>query len=233
MRKALQLILATLLLAATTLASADAQAATAWTEGKHYFLLEPRQSTSVGPGKIEVTEAFSYGCPACNTFYPIADQLKKSLPPSAQMVYLPASFNQAENWPMFQRAFCTAQALGLVERTHDAMFDAIWKTGELAIVDAKTGRLVKTMPTIEDAAKFYARVGGVKAEDFVATAKSFGVDAAMRRADQLMKNYKVPGTPTIIVNGRYRLDASSAGGYSQLLELVNWLVAKEAQQTAK
>lgn len=228
MRKAWQLVLASLCFFA-----ASAQSATAWTEGKHYFLIEPRQPTSAAPGKIEVTEAFSYGCPACNQFYPIADQIKKGLPPNAQMVYLPASFIPTENWPMFQRAFCTAQALGIVDRTHDAMFDAVWKTGELGITDPATGRLKRSMPTIEDAAKFYARVGGVKEKDFVAAAASFGVETAMRRADLLMKNYKVPGTPTIIINGRYRLDGASAGGYSQLIELVNWLVAKESQQQPK
>ena len=226
MGKALHLIFAGLLF----VAASGANAATAWTEGKHYFLIEPRQSTSAQPGKIEVTEAFSYGCPACNQFYPIADQIKKGLPANAQLVYLPASFIPTENWPMFQRAYYAAQALGIVDRTHDAMFDAVWKTGELAIADPKTGRLKNPMPTIEDAAKFYARVGGVKAGDFIAAAKSFGVEASMRRADMLMKNYKVAGTPTIVINGRYRLDGSSAGGYSQLIELVNWLVAKESQQ---
>ena len=226
MGKALQLIFAGLLF----VVASGASAATAWTEGKHYFLIEPRQSTSAPPGKIEVTEAFSYGCPACNQFYPIADQIKKGLPANAQMVYLPASFIPTENWPMFQRAYYAAQALGIVDRTHDAMFDAVWKTGELAIADPQNGRLKNPMPTIEDAAKFYARVGGVKAEDFIAAAKSFGVEASMRRADMLMKNYKVAGTPTIVINGRYRLDGSSAGGYSQLIELVNWLVAKESQR---
>lgn len=92
----------------------------------------------------------------------------------------------------------------------------------------KTLLLKNPLPTIEDAAKFYARVTGVKAETFLATAKSFGVEASMRRADMLMRAYKVPSTPTIVVNGRYRLDGASAGGYSQLIELTKWLVAKES-----
>jgi protein dithiol oxidoreductase (disulfide-forming) len=223
MLRAIRLATAGLLLAIAGLA----QSAT-WVEGKHYFLIEPRQMTTAQPGKIEVTEAFSYGCPACNQFAPIADQLKASLPATAQMVYLPASFNPSEDWPMFQRSFYAAQALGIVDRTHNAMFDAIWKTGELAILDSSKQRLKNPLPTIEDAAKFYARVGGVKAETFIATAKSFGVETNMRRADMLMKAYKVPSTPTIVINGRYRTDASAAGGYSQLLELVKYLVDREA-----
>lgn len=207
---------------------ATAAHAETWVEGKHYFLIEPRQMTTAQPGKIEVTEAFSYGCPACNKFLPIANQLAKSLPPTAQMVYLPASFNPRENWPMFQRAYYAALALGVAEKTHDKMFAAIWTTGELAILDSSRQRLKNPLPSIEDAAKFYERTAGVKPETFLATAKSFSVESNIRRADMLMKAYKVPSTPTIVVNGRYRLDGASAGGYSQLIELTNWLVAKEA-----
>lgn len=218
-----------LVLLAGLLCIATAQAQT-WKEGQHYFVIEPRQATTVEPGKIEVTEVFSYGCPACNSFVPIIEKMKASLPPNAQLTYLPASFIPTENWPMFQRAFFAAKALNIVDRTHNKMFDAVWGGGELAVVDPKTNRLKNPMPSIEDAAKFYARVGGVKAEDFVAAAKSFGVEANMRRADMLIKDaYKVPSTPTIIVNGRYRLDGRSAGGYQQLIDLTNWLVAKEAQ----
>src|ERR1700761_8723838 len=104
----------------------------AWVEGTHYFpVVPPHPSDS--PGKIEVTEVFSYGCPFCAQFSPYVDALKKSLPVNAKMVYLPASFNPSESWPMFQRAVCTAQMLGIFEKTNDAMFDAVWKTGELAI----------------------------------------------------------------------------------------------------
>lgn len=199
-----------------------------WVEGKHYFLIEPRQMTTAQAGKIEVTEAFSYGCPACNKFLPIANELAKSLPSNAQMVYLPASFNPGEDWPMFQRAYYTAQAMGIAEKTHDKMFDAIWTSGELAIIDSSSQRLKNPLPSIEDAAKFYERTAGVKADTFLAMSKSFSVESNIRRADMLMKAYKVPSTPTIVVNGRYRLDPASAGGYSQLLELTKWLIAKEA-----
>ena len=82
------------------------------------------------PGKIEVTEVFSYGCPFCAKFNPLMHELKKSLPVNAKLVYVPASFNPAESWPMFQRAVCTAQVLGIFDKTNDAMFDAVWKTGK-------------------------------------------------------------------------------------------------------
>ena len=206
-----------------------APAATAWIEGTNYYLIEPPRPTAVPPGKVEVTEVFSYACPACNAFVPTMHKLKQSLPSNAVLDYVPAAFNTAEDWPMFQLAFCTAQTLGIAEQTHDAMFDAVWGSGELAISDPATGRLKEHMPTIEDAARFYERHAGVPAAKFLSTAKSFAVDLKVRTDEDLVKAYGVDRTPTIVVNGKYRVHVQSAGGPDQLIELVKWLVAKESR----
>ena len=204
-----------------------------WSAGTNYFVIQPPQPTAVAPGKIEVTEVFSYACPACNHFYPVADRLKAGLPANAELDFIPAGFNPSEDWPMFQRAFYAAQVLGIDQRTHDAMFDAVWKTGELAVVDAGTNRLKVPAPSIQNAAAFYARVAGIKPEAFVAAANSFGVDTRIRQAEQLIRDYGVASTPTIIVNGKYRLDVQSAGGPEQVVALVKWLVAKESASGSK
>jgi thiol:disulfide interchange protein DsbA len=208
--------------------SVAARAATDWVQGSNYFLLRPAQPTSVAPGKVEVTEVFSYACPACNRFYPVVDRLRAALPPNVEFDFVPAAFRTDEDWPMFQRAFYAAQVLDIDKRTHDAMFDAVWKTGELAVFDPRTQRLKLPAPTIEDAARFYARVAGVKPETFVATANSFGVDVKIRQADQFIRAAQVEETPTIIVNGKYRVTLGAAGGDDQLIELVKYLVAQES-----
>ena len=206
-----------------------AHAATDWIEGKNYFLITPPRKTGAAPGKVEVTEVFSYGCPACNVFVPVMHRLKQALPPNSVLSYMPASFNSAEDWPMFQLAFCTAQVLGIAEQNQDAMFDAVWKTGELAVIDPATGRIKNRLPTIEDAARFYERRSGVPAEKFVSTSKSFAVDTKIRSIEDSLQAFRVDRTPTIIVNGKYRLHTESAGGDDQVVELVNWLVAKETK----
>jgi thiol:disulfide interchange protein DsbA len=201
-----------------------------YVEGKHYSLVLPPQRTSVPAGKIEVIEVFSYGCPGCNAFQPYANKLKAALPANAQFTLLPASWIAQEDWPMFQRAFFAAQALNIVDKTHDQMFNAIWgKSGELAIIDPSTRQVKRKVPTIEDAAKFYERVGGVKAETFVSTANSFGVQFNMKRADDQIKAYKAESTPTIVVNGKYRLTPQTAGGYDETIAVVKFLVAKETR----
>lgn len=208
--------------------SLSAHSAQTWTEGVNYFLVQPPRPTSVGPGKVEVTEVFSYACPACNIFQPTMHKLKQSLPPNAVINYLPAAFNTAEDWPMFQLAYVTAQVLGVDQQTHDAMFDAVWKGGDLSITDPSTRALKSRMPTIEDAAKFYNQKAGVPVDKFVAASKSFSVDLKVRTYQDLIMAYKVDRTPTIIVNGKYRLQVESAGGADQLVELVKYLVAKES-----
>jgi len=198
-----------------------------WVEGKNYFLVDPAQPTS-HPGKVEVTEVFSYACPACNSFHTTMDELVKSLPSNAVVVYLPASFRPDENWPLFQRAFYAAQALGVADKTYDAMFDASWKTGELSTYDLQAGKPKphEAWPTIDDVAKFYAKYG-VDPKQFVGVANSFSINTQMKRADDELKALGVDSTPTIVVNGKYRLTPKDAGGGPQTIELVQWLVSKE------
>ena len=195
-----------------------------WVEGRNYDLIDPAQPTHVPAGRVEVVEVFSYGCPACNQFQPIMTELAAKLPKKAQLVYVPASWNPAESWPLFQRAFLTAQILGIAERTHQALYDAIWKTGELAVVDPATHQLKRPQPTIGAIARFYARVGGVTQQQVLDTAKSFAVDMKMMESDALVKAYAVEGTPTLIVAGKYRVNNSSVRSVDELIELVLWLV---------
>jgi thiol:disulfide interchange protein DsbA len=216
------------LLTTTLLALGSSAQAATWVAGKHYSVIPQAQRTNVAPGKVEVMEVFSYGCPACNTFRPAMKRLKTSLPPNAQLVYLPASWNKAEAWPMFQRAYITAQSLGVAEKAHDAMFDAIWTSGELGIADKNTGRLKTKLPTIEDAAKFYQRVAGVKAADFVTASKSFGVDLKVRQADSQILAMQVSSTPTLVVNGKYRVNNENLKDVNEIIELVRFLVERES-----
>ncbi|MEO7148614.1 MAG: thiol:disulfide interchange protein DsbA/DsbL [Rhodanobacteraceae bacterium] len=219
-----RLLLSLVLLAVTGLAAAQTPPTGGgkWVEGKNYFRIDTPQPTST-PGKIEVVEVLSYACPVCWRFLPYANKIAKMLPADAQIVYMPASFIPQEDWPLFQRAYYTAKALGVEEKTHDAMFKAIHQTGELAVADPATGRLKSPLPDLNDVAKFYAKYG-IKPADFIATANSFAVNTKMKRADALVKAYGVEGTPTMVVDGKWRYDVGSAGGVDQVVELTKYLV---------
>lgn len=214
-----------LALAGTAYAQAPA-GATQWVEGKDYFRIDAPQP--VTPGKVEVTEVFSYACPVCFRFLPFADRIAKSLPAGATMDYLPVSFNPGEDFPVFQRAFYAAQALGIEAKTHDAVFKAIHSPdGQLATYDIASARMKDPLPDINDIAKFYTQYG-VKPADFIATADSFAVNIRMKRADALVQAYGVTGTPTMVVNGKWRADLISAGTPERLVQIVDYLIARES-----
>lgn len=200
-----------------------------WKEGEQYFLVQPAQPTSVAAGKVEVLEVFSYACPACNQFYPTINKLKASLPAKVQWRFLPASWHTEEDWKVFQRAYFAALSLGIAERTHDQIFDAIWKTHELAILDPATNQIKDPLPSLADVARYYETVAKLKPGEFLAAAHSFSVDAQMREADAQIRAYQVDETPSIVVNGKYRVTGRSAGGNDQFIALVQWLVKKESQ----
>ena len=84
--------LTALLSVVTLMGLGSAAQAANWVAGKHYSVIPQAQRTNVAPGKVEVMEVFSYGCPACNSFRPTMKKMQASLPANAQLVYLPASW---------------------------------------------------------------------------------------------------------------------------------------------
>ena len=196
-------------------APAPAPAAGAWVEGKNYFVIDPPQPTETA-GKVEVLEVFSYGCPHCNEFQQIAENIKKALPAGATFRLLPTEFGR-DAWKTFARGYYAAEALGILDKTHVALFKAIY-------VDKKVNIMA---PTLEEIAAVYATAAGVKADDVIATANSFAVNTKLKRAEAFVKATGVDGTPTFVINGKYRLDGRSAGSFQALQELIKFLVAKE------
>jgi protein dithiol oxidoreductase (disulfide-forming) len=201
-----------------------------WVAGTNYYLISPTQPTVGNAPGVEVVEVFSWGCPACDHAHPIVDSMRKSLPDFAHMEFLPAAFRPDENWVVYQRAFYAAKALGVARKAYDAVFDATWKSGELATYDLSAGRPKprSEWPVLSDFAKFFAKHYGVNAKQFVAVANSFSINTQMKRADELVKAYGVPGTPNFVVNGEYRFDFQSAGSVPKAIALSQWLAAKAA-----
>jgi protein dithiol oxidoreductase (disulfide-forming) len=219
---------APILMAMMLVMAATVQAEPAWIEGEQYFLVNPPQPTSVTGGKVELVEVFSYACPACNHFYPAINKLRAALPAGVKWRFLPASWHPEEDWKVFQRAYFAASELGIADRLHDHMFDAVWKSGELATMDAGGTRLKSPLPSLAEVARYYEQAAKLKPGSFLEQAHSFSVDAKMREADSQIIAYQADSTPTLIINGKYRLTPRSAGGDEQFIALAKWLVAKES-----
>jgi thiol:disulfide interchange protein DsbA len=229
MNRMLRRVASVLALSAVAVAGLSGEPAGQFREGTHYTVLNRPQPSQVAAGKVEVTEVFSYGCPGCNQFQSTIERLRAALPRNAEMVFVHASWNKAESWPVFQRAYATAQVLGIAEKSHAAMFNAIWgANAPLAVIDPKTGRLKPRQPTIEDVARFHAGRKDSTEEQFLAASRSFAVDTRVRLFETLVKGYAVPSTPCVIVAGRYRIEMDSVKTADELIALVRMLVQKAA-----
>ncbi len=207
-----------------------AQAQLRWQEGQHYKLLPQPVPSSAPAGKVEVTEVFSYGCIYCFRARDAIRELAAGLPADAVMTYVHASFNPGEAWPLFQRAFYAAQALGVAAATHEQLFAAIWETGEFPLRDPRTGGIRRPLPTLDDAAAFYQKHAGIAPATFLEMARSKQIDDAVKRADMLVEAYRVSGTPSLVVNGRYLVMNENLGSWAEVRQMVNFLVAQERRR---
>lgn len=201
---------------ATSACSADEAAKAAQRKfevGQDYFLIEPAQP--VTGDKIEVTEVFSYACPHCAHFQPYADELKGKLPANAQFTLQPATFQPA--WEPFARGFYVAKSLGLLDKTHQALFDALHRDHQ-------------PLHTIQDLANLFYANYGANPGSFLSTATSFVVEGDLTHGNDLVRAWHVDATPTLIIDGKYRVTAvpDHGIGFPEMVLIALDLVKQEA-----
>jgi thiol:disulfide interchange protein DsbA len=182
-------------------------------QGK-YELVDPPQATET-PGKVEILEVFWYGCPHCFSFLPSMEALEANHADYVAIRHMPAIFR--ESWSIHARAFYTAEALNVVPQIHRPLFEAIHEKNQ----PLNTPALLRAF--------FVAH--GVDGKTFDKTFGSFAVESMLRKSLLMQGRYGVRGTPSIIVNGKYRVSASLAGGYDEMVEVAKVLAARENKAT--
>ena len=196
-----------LLLSAPGALAATAGAAAGPVEGRDYVRVEAGPWQPVD-GKIEVVEVFAYTCPHCADFEPILSAWARKLPDDVSFRYLPAAFDPRD---AYARGFFVAEQAGAVGRTHAALFQAIHQDGLLA-----------RNATINELAWFYGQHGLDQAQARAAMA-SPQVDALMRRAYEWARANRLPGTPALVVDGRYLVTPRT---HADALRIVDELIAQ-------
>lgn len=181
-----------------------------WAE-EGYEAVAPAQPVQ-DQSKVEVIEFFWYGCPHCYAFEPNVAAWLKTKPANVVFIRQPAIFSDL--WGKHAKAFFTAEALGVSEKTHADFFDAIQN---------KKQKLVDE----DDLAKFFA-AHGVKEDDFRAAYNSFIVDTKMRQAESMAARYGVTGVPSVIVNGKYRVTGTTAKSQDNILKVADELIKQES-----
>ena len=191
-------------------------------EGTDYVTIANGQPFDTPPGRIEVVEFFGYVCPFCAAVQPTVSAMKAKLPPDVHFVYVPAAFGGP--WDNYAKAFYAADAMGLVDKTHDAMFRAIHIDNTL--------KGERGMDKPEDIAAFYVNYG-VDPNQFLASMQSFAVATKVNRARQYMTeafaNGDQMGTPAFVVAGKYRVKGKTV---DDMFRIINQLIVAERAKLA-
>jgi len=189
-------------------------AAQTFEAGRHYTEFPFPQP--VEGEKIEVREFFWYGCPHCYVLEPAINRWLKRKPANVVYVRTPG---MAPHWVLDAQAFYAFEALGVLDKMHPLMFDAIHKD--------------KQRFKSEDAIAAFAAKHGVDAKAFHDAFGSFGVRINLEKARQLNQAYTISSVPTLVVDGRYLTSPSMAGGEEQTMRVVDFLVKKAAAERQK
>lgn len=183
--------------------------------GRDYLVLDTPIPTSTG-GSIEVREFFFYGCSHCFDLERAVTGWLRTKPKDVEFVRTPAIMSA--KWEHLGRAFYVADELKALEKVHAPLYNAIHIENNRALLSEQS-----------EVVALFAKQG-VPADKVKAAWDSFAVTTKVRNAEALTKKYKVSGTPTVTVNGRYVVPAQGARTFA----VVDFLVKKErAARTGK
>lgn len=171
----------------------------------HYQAVEPRQPTKGGPGQVDVVEFFAYSCPHCQSFEPAIDAWQRKLPPHVLFRRVPVAFRK--DLVIHQQLYYTIESLGLVDTLHPLVYKSIQR-----------------LRSLDDTAAF-ATANGVDRTRFIDTMQSFAIASKSRQASLLATGYKIEGTPSIGIDGRWLTSGLLAGSNQRSLAVTEHLIA--------
>lgn len=185
-------------------------------ESTEYELLAKPQSAPTD-GKIEVIEFFSYACPHCYRFEPYIEKWKETKADNIEFIHVPAIFNK--NWEALATLYYAAEVLGVQEKMHPLIFEAMH--GE--------GKKVRSF----DDLKALFEANGVSGDKLNQALNSFTVSAKTRRAKTMTQAYGIKSVPNIVVQGKYRTNATLAKNNTNVFKVIDQLAEKISKEAAK
>ena len=182
-------------------------------ESLGYETLSPAQPTQ-NQDKIEIIEFFSYGCIHCYTLEPTIEKWLKTKPDNVDFIRQPVIFNRPI-WRIYAKAYFIAEALGVVDKVHEDFFNSIHN------------KKIK-LSTEDQLAKFFV-AHGVNETEFRNTFNSFLIDTKLRQVEAMPPRYGINGTPTIIINGKYKTTGRLAKSQENIIKVMDRLIQQESQ----
>ena len=178
--------------------------------GKHYEILDS-PSVTRDPSKVEVVEVFWFGCNHCYALESYIQPWKKTLPKDVDFWKSHATWNPTLK--IHARLFYSAKALGIEDQIVPGAFTAIQREGRFLTGNSEL--------------EYFFRGFGVEKEKYLSVSNSFGVNNAVKQADNRMRQWTITGVPTLIVNGKYKVSGTREVGTDRLLDVVDFLIEKE------
>ena len=179
----------------------------AFRAGFHYDVLTPAYDLPESD-KTQVYEFFSYSCGGCASFEPIMERIETTHKDKIEIVRVPVIFNP--QWEITARAYYTAEAMGVIDKSHGLMFKAIHSQG-------------KRFRNIEDVADWFASSFGTDKDAFLSTAQSFAVENRLRAAQKMAQKVGVQRTPTLLIDGQY-IPRNANLDMRSILQVVDFLI---------
>jgi len=184
---------------------------------EQYEPVSPPQPTA-DASKIEVLEFFHYGCPHCRHFDPLVEEWLKHIPADVTFSRVPAIWGNP-NLRALAQFYYAMEAAGIAEQLHPKVFEAFQD---------------KKVPlNTEEGAIQWVQDNGFDGKKFADAYKSFGVRGKVQRADQLARNYRIRGVPTLAIDGQFLTSASMAGSHEEALKVADQLIARVRQSKTK
>jgi len=178
--------------------------------GRHYEILDS-PSVTRDPSKVEVVEVFWFGCNHCYALESYILPWKKALPKDVDYWKSHATWNPTLK--IHARLFYSAKALGIEDKIVPGAFTAIQREGRFLTGNSEL--------------EYFFKGFGVEKEKYLSVSNSFGVNNAVKQADNRMRQWTITGVPTLIVNGKYKVSGTREVGTDRLLDVVDFLIEKE------
>ena len=183
--------------------------------GREYVVLDPPRAAQSGD-PIEVLEFFYYGCPVCYEAQPHIARWQLTAGAGVTLKRVPAV---TDAWVTFARVYYALEATGLLARLHWPIYDNHHFDGK---------RLNEDKNLLD-----WLASNGVDAARFKQAFDSYEVTQKVTEARKMLETYDVRGVPSMVVDGRYVTSASRAGGVPQMIEVLEFLVARARDERNK
>ena len=170
------------------------------------------------PAKIEVMEIFWYGCPHCYHLEPQLAAWVKKLPGDVYFKRVPGL--PRPDWAPMAKAYYAMETLGLLEKLHTPLFEAIHKQRVLRPND--------DAGTID----WLTKQSGLDRKKVEEAYNSFSINTKLNRAAQIFRASGATGVPSLVIDGKYITSSTMAGGNVEALKTADYIIENVRQDRA-